>query len=446
MEKKEPEEPYDAMADRIKTMIREMPQIQPPVRLLPAVMEAVKAKRGPLWLRAYRWARSPISVTFTPLRLVSAMALSALLVFSAFFLHERQNRNITLAESHKSIPVVFALDMPDAHSVQVIGSFNNWVPQPCELRKDNGAVRWILTVSLQPGRYEYAFLVDRKHMPHPHAELYQDDGFGDKNSVLALLIADSHVPVEVSAQKAQTDVTHAVEEARKAAIDDATLKGLLALGYEKGVEPESMANLVRIVSEVKMENLPLEPFVSKIKEGMAKGVPAGTIERVLNQKRQDYQFTRLVAADYLKKNGLPQEVAFEELVAFTESLYSGLSREDLTHTMEQSPTASLSILNRAVHLRASLKQLEFDEKLSDQIVSTGLEHNFFTPQQCGFARAIVAGKRKGLSDSKIAEAALLTMRNGGTVAGFCSQIGISSSDMTQHGPQIISPTCSMTGT
>jgi 1,4-alpha-glucan branching enzyme len=68
----------------------------------------------------------------------------------------------------------------------VIGSFNNWVPQPCELHKDNGSTRWILTLRLEPGRYEYAFLVDGKPMPDPHAELYQDDGFGNQNTVLAL--------------------------------------------------------------------------------------------------------------------------------------------------------------------------------------------------------------------------------------------------------------------
>ena len=200
MEKKEPKHPHpetapgcranagrsEEMADRIKTMIREMPQMEPPAGLLPSVMEAVKAKRSPLWFRAYRWARSPRSVTFTPLRLVTAMALSALLVFSAFFLHERGNRNITLAESGKCIPVEFALDMPDARSVHVVGSFNHWVPQPCLLHKDNGSTRWLLTLQLQPGRYEYVFLVDGKHMPHPDAEFHQNDGFGNQNTVLVL--------------------------------------------------------------------------------------------------------------------------------------------------------------------------------------------------------------------------------------------------------------------
>lgn len=200
MEKKEPKHPNretalsyranasgsEEMAEQLKTMIREMPQIEPPARLLTSVMEAVKAKKRPLWFRAYRWARSPISVTFTPLLPVTAMALSAILVFSVFFLHESKNRNITLAESRKSIPVEFALDMPDARSVYVVGSFNHWVPQPCLLHKDNGSTRWLLTLQLQPGRYEYAFLVDGKHMPHPDAEFYRDDGFGNQNTVLVL--------------------------------------------------------------------------------------------------------------------------------------------------------------------------------------------------------------------------------------------------------------------
>ncbi len=200
MEKKEPKHPNretalsyranagesEEMAEQLKTMIREMPQIEPPARLLTSVMETVKTKKRPFWFRAYRWARSPRTITFTPLLPVTVMALSAILVFSVFFLHESKNRNITLAESRKSIPVEFALDMPDARSVYVVGSFNHWVPQPCLLHKDNDSTRWLLTLQLQPGRYEYAFIVDGKRVPNPETGFNQDDGFGNKNSVLAL--------------------------------------------------------------------------------------------------------------------------------------------------------------------------------------------------------------------------------------------------------------------
>ena len=190
-----------------------------------------------------------------------------------------------------------------------------------------------------------------------------------------------------------------------------------------------MANLVSIVGTVKKEGLPLEPFVSKIEEGMAKRIPAASIEQVLNQKKQDYLFTRSVTADYLKKYGLQQQMAPEDLVGIAENLYSGLSRQDLVRTMEQAPAVSLFTLKRVISVQASLKRVGFDPKLSDRIISTALEHNFFARQRRGFTRAIVAGKRKGVSDEKITEAALSTIQSGGTVAGFCSQIGVSSSDI-----------------
>ena len=176
----------------------------------------------------------------------------------------------------------------------------------------------------------------------------------------------------------------AVEEAREAGVPDATVSGLLSRGYKNGVESESMANLVRIIGEVKMEDLPLEPFVGKIEEGMAERIPPGSIEQVLNQKRQDYQFTRPVTAEYLKKYCLRQQVAPGDLAGITENLNSGLSRQDLTHIIEQAPAVSLFSLNRVIHLQASLKQIGFDAKLSDRIVSTAIEHSFFDRQRLRF--------------------------------------------------------------
>jgi hypothetical protein len=176
----------DDAADLIKTMIREMPRVAPPVGLLPSVMKVVGTKKVPLGVRFYRWATLPRSVRFTPFRLAFAAALSALLVFSANFVHEKANRSITPEVSWESIPVELSLDMPNASSVNVVGSFNDWIPQPCKLLRENDSNRWILSLRLKPGRYEYAFIVDGKHTPHPGAELSQDDGFGNQNSVLTL--------------------------------------------------------------------------------------------------------------------------------------------------------------------------------------------------------------------------------------------------------------------
>jgi hypothetical protein len=244
------------------------------------------------------------------------------------------------------------------------------------------------------------------------------------------------LPVESCAQTnragATYSVSQAVEEARKAGVSDETAIKLLSIGYDNGVEAHAMAGLVRIIGEVGKENLPQEPFVEKIKEGLAKHVSASSIEQVLNQKKANYMFAMSITKNYLKKNGLQQEVTPRDLIGIAESLYGGLSRQDLTRTIEQAPSVPLPRLRRAITLEASLQQVGFDRKLADRIVSTGLEQNFFSSQNRGIAHAIVAGKHKGISDDKIAEAALSVMKSGGTVESFCSQIGVPSSEMVQY--------------
>lgn len=73
---------------------------------------------------------------------------------------------------------------PDAKKVAVAGDFNKWkVDENILKRQENGI--WTIEIPLKPGKYNYMFVVDGKvWMTDPNAELYQDDGFGFKNSVL----------------------------------------------------------------------------------------------------------------------------------------------------------------------------------------------------------------------------------------------------------------------
>ena len=54
--------------------------------------------------------------------------------------------------------VLFRLALRDAESVAVVGSFNAW--EKTALLDEDGDRTWEVTLSLPPGRYEYAFLVD----------------------------------------------------------------------------------------------------------------------------------------------------------------------------------------------------------------------------------------------------------------------------------------------
>jgi len=77
----------------------------------------------------------------------------------------------------------FILNYPDAKSVYVTGSFNDWsLDDTCRLKEVNG--QWETTISLKPGLYKYQFIVDGVWMEDPSNPRKERNSFGDVNSLL----------------------------------------------------------------------------------------------------------------------------------------------------------------------------------------------------------------------------------------------------------------------
>ncbi len=80
--------------------------------------------------------------------------------------------------------VRFTYDAPSARSVALSGSFNQWDAKGYLLSGPDQRGVWSITIPLAPGRYEYAFIIDRSvWLPDPHAPII-DDGLGGLNSLL----------------------------------------------------------------------------------------------------------------------------------------------------------------------------------------------------------------------------------------------------------------------
>ncbi len=71
---------------------------------------------------------------------------------------------------------------PDAKKVLVTGSFNGWSTQDYRMVRQGG--KWIMPVSLKPGKYTYKFIVDGKWITDPANKLYEENEYGTGNSVL----------------------------------------------------------------------------------------------------------------------------------------------------------------------------------------------------------------------------------------------------------------------
>ena len=79
----------------------------------------------------------------------------------------------------------FSLRAPDAQSVYVAGSFNEWSLNESGRMQREGD-RWTLRLPLDQGTYEYQFVVDGRWMADPANARRVNNGFGDMNSVLEL--------------------------------------------------------------------------------------------------------------------------------------------------------------------------------------------------------------------------------------------------------------------
>jgi 1,4-alpha-glucan branching enzyme len=79
--------------------------------------------------------------------------------------------------------VCFKFTAPQARQVCVAGSFNQWSKISHCMSRSTDA--WRLCLPLSPGRYSYLLVIDGQSWQlDPGASLWEDNGFGTRNSVL----------------------------------------------------------------------------------------------------------------------------------------------------------------------------------------------------------------------------------------------------------------------
>ena len=129
--------------------------------------------------------KKQVSIPRLSFRLAGAAAAAALIVFFAFTFIFNAPDTLSIC----SAEVQFSLRINDnkAHTVAIAGDFNGWSPQANILEDSDEDGIWIGTLKLEPGRYEYMFVLDgEKWFPDPNALRYVKDGFGNKNAILEL--------------------------------------------------------------------------------------------------------------------------------------------------------------------------------------------------------------------------------------------------------------------
>lgn len=165
------------------------------------VMTAVRRRAASPGWRAWRWLNTPrdvqVRVRVRPWAawagaLAAAAAIVLFLVRAGATTGVRPGSETRVAV-RDSVLVRFVLYAPGAHHVAVAGTFNQWDRNAAPLVPAGVSGVWTTTLALPAGQHQYAFVVDGARWVVDPGAPAVDDGFGRRNSVVAVTRAGARV-------------------------------------------------------------------------------------------------------------------------------------------------------------------------------------------------------------------------------------------------------------
>jgi hypothetical protein len=181
--------------DALRPIAAELRAEKAPAWLESRIMATLPATVArPWWQQAASWLVHPQSITVRPATLGFAGAAAILTIFA---LNQQEPMRVVqppvtpaLTVSNVSTPVIYvqlAFADKNAKSVTVAGDFNDWDAEATALRDTDGDGVWTGLIALRPGMHKYMFVVNgERWVTDPEAERYVDDGFGNRNAVIAI--------------------------------------------------------------------------------------------------------------------------------------------------------------------------------------------------------------------------------------------------------------------
>jgi hypothetical protein len=157
------------------------------------VMDAVRtrARAVSLTRRSLGWITEPweLRLRVRPWAFGAALAAAAALVLvlrGPGGTISKQGPAATTSALPESLLVRFVLYAPGAKQVGLAGTFNQWNQSATPLVRASSDGVWTVTLTLPAGQHQYGFVVDGRRWVTDPAAPAVDDGFGRRNSVIAV--------------------------------------------------------------------------------------------------------------------------------------------------------------------------------------------------------------------------------------------------------------------
>ena len=153
------------------------------------VMARVRQRSAAPVRRAWRWLVTPRELQLRVRPWAAGLVLAAAAVLAFLVTRPQPAPSGTVATQDVTTNVIFVrfvLHAPGAKRVTVAGTFNQWDQNAAPLIPAGTDGVWMTTLALPVGQHQYAFVVDGRRWVADPAAPAVDDGFGRRNSVVAV--------------------------------------------------------------------------------------------------------------------------------------------------------------------------------------------------------------------------------------------------------------------
>jgi hypothetical protein len=245
--------------------------------------------------------------------------------------------------------------------------------------------------------------------------------------------------------RAQDKVMAALNQARAIGVPEETLNRVLVLAHKHNLKSDQLVELVHLTKETKEKDIPLDPVLSKMEEGLAKRVQFQSIQQAVHQEMARFTTARTIIRQSMSERGMPlNELQPSQTLRAANTLAMGISEQEMQALFEDAPRVTLNELVNSLEFMAALKQSKLNTETVRQITLSGLEKGFFSKGAWDLALMIHAARGKNVADQSMISEALAVVKGEKSLAQAEKALGIERQDMVR-GPQVMAPAVHGTG-
>jgi len=164
----------------------------------------------------------------------------------------------------------------------------------------------------------------------------------------------------------------------------------------------TIISLLSLLGEVEKDNLPTSPLISKIEEGLAKGVPPAKIIVSIREKSENLYFAKyLVEQSFLEETDIQEKGEVIEILA--SSFASNITEDMITDIFTEAIHKKKDIedIAGAITALSNLLNLEISDTSARVIAKDLLNEGYNSKDMAILTNVITFAKKNGLSVSEI---------------------------------------------